>query len=255
METFDLLPPDSARRVVKVLVPAGLVYLVLRLAGIQNWLGNDAEGVGVLVQVIGTLFSVLYAFATYVIWGQYTAVESEIIKEAGALKDLIVFSAGLKTPEREPVLQAIRVYARGISETEWGQLANGERTERTDRQFSELISKVAAVKPQDDDERLVYERLLEIANRVSSHRDERLSLSVKRIPRTLILLVTLTAGVLVGLVFIFPFRSIVLGLASLVVTSLLLFLAHFVITDLDNPFAGIWNVTPEPFEHLVKEAR
>ena len=255
MRTVDLLPPDTPGRVVKVVLPAGIVYVFLRLAGVENIFGGDAEGVGVLLQVIGTLFSVLYAFATYVIWGQYTAVESEIVKEAGALNDLIVFSSGLKEAEHDKLLQAIRVYARGVSETEWAQLGNGESTDRTDRQFAELITTVAAIKPQDDAERLIYSRLIEIANRASSHRAERLSLSTKRMPRTLILLVTLTAVVLVGLLFIFPFRSIALGLGALVVTALLLFLAHFVLTDLDNPFAGIWNLTPEPFEHLVKHAR
>lgn len=252
---FDLLPPDSIARVLKILIPAAIAYIFLRLAGVPDFLGNDAAGVGALLQVIGTLFSVLYAFATYVIWGQYTAVESEIIKESGALKDLIIFSVALKPAEREPLLQAIRVYARGISETEWGQLANGERTERTERQFGELISTVASIRPQDETERVAYARLLEIANRASTHRAERLSLSVKRIPRTLLVLVTLSAAVLLALLFVFPFRSVVLGVASLVVTALLLFLAHFVITDLDNPFAGIWNVTPESFEQLVKEAR
>ena len=34
-----------------------------------------------------------YAFATYVIWGQFAAVENEILKESGALKDLILFLA------------------------------------------------------------------------------------------------------------------------------------------------------------------
>ena len=119
MRTVDLLPPDTPGRVVKVLLPAGILYVFLRLAGIERVFGSDTEGVGVLLQVVGTLFSVLYAFATYVIWGQYTAVESEIVKEAGALNDLIVFSSALKPSEHEKLLQAIRVYARGVSETEW----------------------------------------------------------------------------------------------------------------------------------------
>jgi len=33
----------------------------------QKLFRDDAEGVGALMQIIGTLYSVLYAFATYVI--------------------------------------------------------------------------------------------------------------------------------------------------------------------------------------------
>ena len=75
---------------------AAAVYLVLRIAGFHQLFINDAEGVGALVDIIGTLYSVVYAFATYVIWGQFAAVENEILKESGALKDLILFSKGLK---------------------------------------------------------------------------------------------------------------------------------------------------------------
>jgi len=38
---------------------------------------------------------------TYVIWGQFTAVEREILKESGALKDLIVFSRRFIHPSRQ----------------------------------------------------------------------------------------------------------------------------------------------------------
>jgi hypothetical protein len=34
-----------------------------------------------LLEIIGTLYSVVYAFATYVIWGQFAAVENEILKD------------------------------------------------------------------------------------------------------------------------------------------------------------------------------
>jgi hypothetical protein len=54
-------------------VAAG-VYWVLRLAGFHQLFVNDAEGRGALLEIIGSLYSVVYAFATYVIWGQLAAV-------------------------------------------------------------------------------------------------------------------------------------------------------------------------------------
>jgi hypothetical protein len=35
--------------------------------------------------------------------------------------------------------------------------------------------------------------------------------------------------------------------------TMLLFFANFVLTDLDNPFEGTWNVGSEPFSELVKK--
>jgi hypothetical protein len=101
MRLLGVIPSSALSRFTKLLAGSAVVYLALRGLGFQRFFANDTEGLGALLQIIGTLYSVLYAFATYVIWGQFTSVESEILKESGALKDLILFSNGLKESARE----------------------------------------------------------------------------------------------------------------------------------------------------------
>jgi hypothetical protein len=228
---------------------------VLRILGFGRVFPDDTEGIGAILATIGTLFSVLYAFATYVIWGQFTAVESQIQQEAGALKDLVAFSRALNENAREPMVRAVKTYARGVLETEWRALSRGEETEKTDRAFPEIIASVTSFKPDNDAESELYARLLELANHASTHRHERLALSAKRIPRTLLLFVNFTAMAIVGLVFLLPFRNGLLGGVALALTVFLLFFARFVLTDLDNPFEGTWNVSAEPFAELASKTR
>jgi hypothetical protein len=232
-----------------------VIYAALRLAGFHKLFENDAEGLGVLLAIIGTLYSVVYAFATYVIWGQFAGVENEIQKESGALKDLILFSKGLKEETRDPIVRAVRSYARGVAESEWEALSRGEGTERTDKLFAEIIQSVTETKPGDESERVIHARLLEIADQASAHRDERLALSAKRIPSTLFVFVTLTAFTIVFLLFFFPFHNLALGLVSVAVTAMLMFFANFVLTDLDNPFEGTWNVNNNAFCDLATKYR
>ena len=52
------------------------------------------------------------------------------------------------------------------------------------------------------------------------------------------------------LMFVYPFRSPIVGGACFVVASLVLFLANFVMLDTDNPLKGVWNVSPEPFRMI-----
>ena len=235
------------------MVGAAAIYLALRLAGFHKLFANDAEGVGALLQIIGTLYSVVYAFATFVIWGQFAAVENEILQEAGALKDLVTFSRGIREVARDPIVRATRAYARGVIESEWGTLSRGEHTEKTDKLFSAVISSVTEVKPEGETERSVYERLLEIANQVSAHREERLAISAKRMPATLFLFVTLTAITILFLLFFYPFHNLAFGIVAIALATMLLFFAHFVLTDLDNPFEGTWNVSSEPFHDLISK--
>jgi hypothetical protein len=255
MGTLEVIPATTRLRTAKVMAIAVALYLVLRLVGFQKLFESDAEGLGALLQIIGTLYSVVYAFAIYVIWGQFTSVENEIQKESGALKDLLLFSQQLKEGVREPIVRAVKIYARAVAESEWRALAESQETERTDKLFSAVISSVTGVKPEEDNERLVYQRLLEIANQTSVHRDERLALSVKRMPGTLLVFVTLTASMILFLLFFFPFRNPALGLIAIAITTMLLVFAHFVLTDLDNPFEGTWNVGSEPFAELTTKFR
>jgi hypothetical protein len=255
LTTADVIPGSARTRGTKMIAGAVVLYLVLRLAGFHKFFENDAEGIGALLQIIGTLYSVVYAFAIYVIWGQFASVENEIQKESGALKDLLRFSQRLKESVREPVVRAVKIYARGVAETEWKALSATQETDKTDKLFSTVIARVTEVKPEDDTERIVYQRLLEIANQASTHRDERLALSVKRMPQTLLLFVTLTASMILFLLFFFPFHNIALGLISIAITTMVLFFANFVLTDLDNPFEGTWNVGSEPFAELATSVR
>jgi len=252
---MEFIPGQVRFRWVKIFIVAAGFYLALRAVGTQELLRTDAEGIGALLQIIGTLYSVLYAFATYVIWGQFTAVENEILKESGSLKDLLVFSRPLAETMRDPIVRAIKNYARAVVETEWGALSRSEDTDNTDKMFLEITTQVAEIKPESDAQKIIFERLLEIANQASAHRDERLALSVKRMPRTLFAFVTLTAFMILLLVVVYPFHRWLLGLAAVAITSTLLFFAHFVLSDLDNPFEGSWNVTNDPFGELITRFR
>jgi hypothetical protein len=254
-KTLGIIPTVVLVGCTRILVVLGAFYAILWFAGFQRLFLNDAEGLATLIQIIGTLYSVLYAFATYVIWGQFTSVENEIVKESGALKDLLLFSSHLKETVREPVVRAVKIYARSVVETEWQALADGQTSEKTDRLFYDVITSVTNIKAEDDSERAVYERLLDIANQASAHRDERLSLSVKRIPRTLVLFVSLTASTILFLLLFYPFRNVALGILSVAIAAMLLFFAHFVLTDLDNPFQGTWNVRVDPFGELMTRFR
>ena len=255
MGTARIIPSSTLSRGVRLMLLAAVIYAVLHLAGFHKFFENDAEGIGTLLQIIGTLYSVVYAFATYVIWGQFAAVENEIVKESGALKDLVLFSKGLKESSRESIVRAVRAYARTVVESEWGALSRGDNTEATDRLFQSIISSVTEVKADDESERRVHERLLDIANQASSHREERHAMSAKRIPRTLLLFVTLTAATIIFLLFFFPFHNPALGMISISIATMLLYFAHFVLTDLDNPFEGTWNVNSEAFSDLVTKYR
>src|SRR6185369_17776646 len=100
----------------------------------------------------------------YVIWGQFIAVENEILSESGALKDLVAFSRPLRDAERDPIVRAVKIYSKAVIESEWEILSRKEATDNTDRLFLAIVANVNEIRPADERERSIFERLLTIVN-------------------------------------------------------------------------------------------
>ena len=125
-------------------------------------------------------------------------------------------------------------------------MAARRRDKATEQTFSELLDTVL-IAPKDG---IVSEQVVDIAREAAGDRDERLTKSMTQIPATLIHLVHAMAIALVGLVFFYPFHRWGTGLCCFVAVAVILFLANLVMTDMDNPFEGVYNVSPKLFSDL-----
>jgi hypothetical protein len=110
---------------------------------------------------------------------------------------------------------------------------------------------VVQIVPENAAQEIIHGRLIDIARRTGEHRDERITKSLTQIPPTLIRLVDTMAGALLALVFVYPFHHWLAGFTCFGLLALVLFLANLVMRDTDNPFEGIWNVSPKPFSDLL----
>jgi hypothetical protein len=117
--------------------------------------------------------------------------------------------------------------------------------------LSELLDAVLHVVRTSPQQDAVSQRLIDIVREAGEHRDERLTKSLTQIPATLIHLVHTMAIALLLLVFFYPFHHWPIGGCSFLLVATILFLANLVMADTDNPFKGIYNVSPKPFSDLA----
>ena len=220
------LPSGKVRKFLQALVVALALYGCLRWAGFYEFTNRDAEGLATITQLLGDIYAVLLAFTIFVIWGQFTEVENCVIRECNSF-------------DRGQVL-----------DHEWQALGDGRRDKRTEELFVQLINVVVETKPRDEAEQAIYVRLLDMTQKTSDRRDERVAKSLTRIPPTLAALVNTVAGVLVLSIFVYPFRYWVTGALCFTLAACVIWLANLVMMDTDNPLKGIWNVSPQPFADL-----
>jgi uncharacterized protein DUF4239 len=213
----------------------------------SNELGN-------YLQTVGGIYAVLLAFVVYVVWGQFNEARGYLDREATALVDLHRTSSGLPSRSRAAIQNGLRDYVDAVLQDEWPAMACGD--EATLDRVAELLEHVwlaiHGCKPATQCQHTVYGEVLGRFNQLTDLRTSRLSAARARIPIAMTILLCSGAVLTVGSVYLLAFDE--LWLHALVTAALAGAIAHilFLIRDLDDAFAGDWQVAKAPFERARK---
>lgn len=226
-------------------------YWLLRGTPFSEITARDAEGLNTLILLLGSIYAVMYAFVIYVIWGQFTDVEKFVMRECYSLDELPRFSHYVNPDSSRAIRRSIAEYSQAVLGSEWETLGKREKDPATENCFISLMTVVIRTAPANPEEATVHQRLIDIAREAGEHRDERITKSLTRIPPTLMGFVNALSIALLLLVFVYPFHHPFAGAACFVLVAAVLIIANVVMTDLDNPFNGVYNVSSEPFSRLT----
>jgi hypothetical protein len=193
---------------------------------------------------------VLLAFVVVVVWQQFNDARSAVEREANEVLDLFRTVSGFSEPARGELREHLQAYVSAVLEKEWQAMARNQ-----DGVFEEvwsLFDGIAAVlhrcDPELEREASLYSEALTRLNDLSDVRAVRLLTSRMRIPLALWILLYTGAVITVGSMYLFAVSSF--EVHALMTGALAGAVSHvlYVITDLDDAFAGDWQVPREPFE-------
>ncbi len=227
-------------------------YWLLRGTPFSEITARDAEGLNTLILLLGSIYAVMYAFVIYVIWGQFTDVEKFVMRECYSLDELLRFSRYVNADSTRAIRRALAEYSQAVLGSEWEALGKREKDPVTENRFITLMTAAIRTAPSNPEEAMIQQRLIDIARDAGEHRDERITKSLTRIPPTLMGFVNALSMALLVLVFVYPFHHPIAGAACFVLVATVLIFANVVMTDLDNPFNGVYNVSSEPFSRLTQ---
>lgn len=238
--------------IVSIVSVAGL--LVFREIAPLEDLHAASNELGNYLQTVGGIYAVLLAFVVYVVWGQFNEARGYLDREATALVNLHRTSSGLPSRTRIAIQGGLRDYVDAVLREEWPALAGGD--EATIDRVAEHLEKVWVMihgcRPMNECQHTVYGEVLARFNQITDLRTSRLSAARTRIPLAMTILLYTGALLTVGSVYLLAFDK--LWLHALVTAALAGAIAHilFLIRDLDDAFAGDWQVAKAPFERARK---
>ncbi|MBI4510836.1 MAG: DUF4239 domain-containing protein [Deltaproteobacteria bacterium] len=249
-----------ALRTVRALLGSVVVSVALSLVGLylvrrsvpQEILRETNDIVGNYLQTLGTIYAVLLAFVVFVVWNQFNDARSFVEREANELIDLFRTSKGLPAPTRDQVHARLAHYVDVVLEKEWEAMARGNEPvfEEAAAILDDVWEALEGVEPKTESQGMVQGEILARFNELSDVRTNRLTSGRLKIPLALKILLYTGAITTIGMTYLFavdrwPFHALMTGAMAGALSHVL-----HVIHDLDDCFAGDWQVPRSAFERV-----
>lgn len=213
----------------------------------------DVGGLSAFLSVFGTLYGILAAFVVFEVWTQYNHISELIDKEAQGLERLYRLTLYFRdTSLTEKMKEVIANYANQVIQGKFHTLGTGHRNKETGLAFRHISEIIRDVEFDDDHDSFVFDQILKHYGDLGQIRTERLNQSLSRLPVLLKAFIYIASFFALATFVFMPFANQYYGILSTFIIGFLQAMIFQIIEDLDNPFVGHWNLTPEPFARALK---
>lgn len=228
-----------------------LSFAARTLFGTNRYL-TDVGGIGVFATIFGTLYGIMTAFIVFEVWAQYNKTQALVEKEALGLERLFSLTLYFRDDKlTKKMKEAIFKYADIIIQEKFSKLASGERNREAGRVFRKISEVIKYIHFEDNRGSVIFDKIIQHYGDLSETRTERTNQSLSRLPVLLKIFLYLTSGFALLTLLIMPFAEMVYSFITVGTLAFFLAMILQIIDDLDNPFRGNWNITPEPFKRAL----
>jgi len=235
---------------------AGMLF-VRRFANI-NWLKEHHEVASYFFLMVGTLYSVLVAFAIFVVWSGFKDADNNLQHEASEAADLSRLSLSMPDPDRKAISNALMEYLKSVVDDEFPAMAEGRDSQRTWEAVQKLWEAYSTGHVDTLQDQANFAESLRHLTLLSDLRRTRLFTNRGTVPSSLWCLLITGGVLLVAFTYFFGHESALSqGCMTAALAGILSF-SLFMIASLDTPYSGVASVTPHIFvvelQHVAARA-
>lgn len=247
-----------------VLTPIILSVLIATIFGValQSIIGkeyflDDIGGIGWLLGVVGTIYTLVAAFTMVEVWNQFNNTSNLISREAKAIITIWNYTDYLNDKDLDVKMQkCLTEYLRESMTVEHKQAAKGIRSEQSSSTLINILKVIDKVKFDDPKDAAIFPLLTQAYEDLATIRSDRLEAGVTRLPGMIrIFFIALSVMLMVSYILV-GYIHLPLYIIHTVFGATIISLTYKIIIDLDNPFDGYWNLDYSAFtnarEHIAR---
>ncbi len=229
-----------------------ILYIIRRIAHYKIRQSHN-DVIASIFNKAGTIIGIIIAFVVVVLWQDYHKAMDSALKEGTEALELYRDLSLYPNPKQaDSALNSLVYFAKSVTEDEYPALAKMRLSPTTERAMNNLRNDIHNINPQKPQEQILYTKILNDLENLSTLRYERLSEMESSLPD--IVWAALIVGAFVSILF-----SILLGaerywLHALLISMLAIILAtaFYLIIELDYPFMGELSAKPTSYINMLK---
>lgn len=226
------------------ILAVAVALLIRRGIGLERLEINN-EVAGFKFAVIGVTYAVLLGFAVIVVWEKFRDAEAAVTEETAAVVILERLSLDMSPAVGQALRTRLTGYMRSAIADDWPAMASGRVRTSTAQALDALYAAAAANPAATPRDAAVFAETLSRLNSLTEARRTRMLLASGATPGVIWAVLFAGAAVTLGFTFFFGVRSAGSQVIMTGMLAVLIFLALFVIVEIDHPFTGPTSIGPE----------
>lgn len=216
--------------------------LLQNLVGKEYFLA-DIGGIGWLLGVVGTIYTLVAAFTMVEVWNQFNNTSNLISREAKVLISLWNYANYFNDKKLDLQLRrALLAYIDVTMQHEHQDAIHGIRPLQSSPAFLGILQAIDQIKFDDTRDATIFPLLTQSCEELATIRSDRIEASVTRLPGMIkIFFVALSVMLMISYILV-GYIHLPLYLIHTIFGATIISLTYKIILDLDNPFDGYWNL-------------
>ena len=227
------------------LVLGSLVLLLVREYLFYTNVSIDLGAWGVFYTVFGVLYAIIIGFIMISTLEKFDqlklAIDSEV-NEIQTVRILLKYFSDTQQNIINNIRKALLSYVNSIHSIEWENMIKKESLPEFSSELENVIESVSHLKSEDENDSIALTSIINTLSGLTDCRTKRIYLSNEEIPTPIMkLLIFMSIILVIGFIFL-GVENFWVHLFMVISLSTTVQLIINLLTDLNNPFEGIWVV-------------
>jgi len=233
-----------------------LVFMII----VRNFFPSEViktqiETWGIFFAVFGIIYAIIVGFLLVEVLRRYYNMKATIERELNAIedtRDFLVYLDENQEVERD-IRKSLLDYVNSVVSREWAWMEDWSEISDSDTspELYQVMEAVHKIRITNESDNIALSAIIDKVSKLTEYRTERLDLSDEHLSPALRFLILFMSIVLVVSFALMAVESVWIHAFMVFSNVIAINLLYLVITDLNHPFEGLWNIRDTSFRRVA----